>query len=152
MLHLDVATLTVPTRAGDLCFFDSRLMHSSVAPTWENIKRIGYDRTPEIQGVWRDIPPEHTKYVIYWDSSNAAMVADFLRNSIQRAEREPRDMVETHSRQAMFTRFLAMRYPDDFPADFSRQRTGSRSASSALAKPETDFYKSKLQTMQLIQP
>ncbi|HXO66319.1 MAG TPA: phytanoyl-CoA dioxygenase family protein [Steroidobacteraceae bacterium] len=152
MLHLDVDTLTVPTRAGDLCFFDSRLMHSSVPPSWTNIKRIGYDRTPDVQGVWRDIPPEHTKYVIYWDSSNAAMVADFLRNSIERAEREPPDMVETHSRPAMFTRFLAMRYPDDFPADFITAANRQQIGIVSLSQKETDFYKGKLQTMQLLYP
>jgi Phytanoyl-CoA dioxygenase (PhyH) len=150
--HLDFDTLHVPVRAGDFCFFDSRLLHSSVPPSWENIKRIGYDRTPGIQGFWRDIPPEHTKYVIYWDSSNAAMVADFLRNSIQRAEREQPGMTEQYSRPATFTRILAMRFPDDFPEAFVGAARERQIDVVSLSKRETDFYKDKLQTMQLIHP
>lgn len=151
IVRLDFDTLHVPVRAGDLCFFDSRLLHSSVPPSWENIKRIGYDRTPDIQGFWRDIPPEHTKYVIYWDASNAAMVADFLRNSVQRAKREPPNMMEQRSRPAMFTRILALRFPEDFPADFIRVANERRVGIVSLSKSDADFYKSKLQTMQLIQ-
>jgi hypothetical protein len=152
ILRMDLDTFHVPVRAGDLCFFDSRLLHSSVPPSWENIKRIGYDRTPEVQGFWRDIPPEHTKYVIYWDASNAAMVADFLRNSIKRAEREPPDMVEQYSRPATFTRILAMRFPDDFPAGFVASANERQIGIVTLSKQDTDFYKRKLQTMRLIHP
>jgi Phytanoyl-CoA dioxygenase (PhyH) len=152
IVRLDFDTLRVPVRAGDLCFFDSRLLHSSVPPSWENIKRIGYDRTPDIQGFWRDVPAEHTKYVIYWDASNAAMVQDFLRNSVRRAQREPPGMTEQPSRQAMFTRFLAMRFPDDFPADFVAAANQRQVGIVSLSKSETDFYKGKLQTMRLTQP
>jgi hypothetical protein len=151
-LHLDVDTLDVPTRAGDLCFFDSRLLHSSVPPSRQNIRRIGYDRNPGIQGFWRDVPPEHTKYVIYWDSSNAAMVADFLRNSIQRAAGEPSGTIEQPSRPVTFTRILAMRYPDDFPADFIAAANRHQIGIVSLPKQETDFYKAKLRTMRLIHP
>jgi phytanoyl-CoA dioxygenase PhyH len=150
--HLDFDTLYVPVRAGDFCFFDSRLLHSSVPPSRENIKRIGYDRTPDIQGFWRDIPPEHTKYVLYWDASNADMVVDFMRNSVQRAERELPGMVEQDSRMAMFTRYLAVRFPDDLPADFVMAARERQIGIVTLSKAETDFYKSKLRTMQLINP
>jgi Phytanoyl-CoA dioxygenase (PhyH) len=152
ILHLDFDTFHVPTRAGDLCFFDSRLLHSSVPPSWGNIKLIGYDRTPGIQGFWRDIPPEHTKYIIYWDSSNAAMVADFLRNSIKRAEREPPGMIEEYARPAAFTRTLALRFPDDFPGEFIRAANERQIGVVSLSKEETDFYKRKLTTMQLVHP
>jgi hypothetical protein len=151
IVHLDFDTFHVPTRAGDLCFFDSRLLHSSVTPSWKSIKQIGYDRTPQIQGFWRDIPPEHTKYVIYWDSSNAAMVADFLRNSIKRAEREMPGMIEQHSRLAYFTRTLAMRFPDDFPEAFIRTAAERQISVVSLSKQDTEYYKGKLQTMRLLQ-
>lgn len=151
VVHFDLDTFHVPSRAGDFCFFDSRLLHSSVAPSWQNIKRIGYDQKPDIQGFWRDVPPEHTKYVIYWDASNAAMVADFLRNSIKRAESEPPGMVERHARPATFTRILAMRFPDDFPESFITVARERRIGVVSLPKQETDFYKDKLKTMQLVQ-
>jgi hypothetical protein len=152
MLHVDLDTTNVPTRAGDLCFFDSRLLHSSVPASWENIRRIGYDRNPGIQGFWRDIPHEHTKYVIYWDSSNAAMVTDFLRNSIKRAERELPGMIEQDARPAAFTRSLALRFPDDFPADFVAAANRHQIGIVSLSKEETDFYKTKLQSMRLLHP
>ena len=152
LLHLDIDTFVVPILAGDLCFFDSRLLHSSVPPSFANIKSIGYHRRPEIQGYWRDVPPQHTKYVIYWDASNAAMVTDFLRNSIQRAQSEPAGMVEQYSRPATYTRILSMRFPEDFPPQFVAAAHEHRLEIVSLSKAETDFYKSKLQTMQLIHP
>jgi hypothetical protein len=152
MARLDFDTMHVPVRAGDFCFFDSRLLHSSVPPSWENIKRIGYDCTPEIQGFWRDVPPEHTKYVVYWDASNVAMVADFLHNSVQRAERELPGTIERRSHPAMFTRILALRYPEDFPADFARAAAEQQIAIASLSRSEADTYKEKLQTMQVLQP
>jgi hypothetical protein len=152
IVHLDFDTLHAPLQAGDFCFFDSRLLHSSVPPSLENIKRIGYDRTPEIQGFWRDIPPEHTKYVIYWDASNAAMVPEFLRNSRQRAERELPGMVEQYCRPATFTRILAVRFPDDYPEDFVRAAQERHIGIVSLSQEQTDFYKSKLRTMQLLHP
>ena len=79
----------MPIKAGDFCFFDSRLLHSSAPPSWENIKELATIGKPEISGFWQDIPKECTKYVIYWDACNAAMVDDFLRNSVKRAQSEP---------------------------------------------------------------
>jgi Phytanoyl-CoA dioxygenase (PhyH) len=152
MLHLDIDTLHVPIRAGDFCFFDSRLLHSSVTPHRENIRRIGYDHTPEIQGYWRDVPIEHTKYVIYWDASNAAMVADFLRNSVKRAAAEPTGMTEQYARPATFTRILAMRFPDDFPAEFIAAAKQHEVGVVSLPQAETDLYKQKLRSMKLIHP
>ncbi len=152
MLHLDVDTHEVPTRAGDFCFFDSRLLHSSVAPRRENIRSIGYETTPGIQGFWRDVPPAHTKYVIYWDACNAAMVDDFLRNSIKRAAAEPQGMQEQRTRPAAFTRVLATRYPQDFPPEFVATATKLQIGVATLGEAEAGFYKRKLQTMQLMHP
>jgi Phytanoyl-CoA dioxygenase (PhyH) len=152
MVHLDLGTLRVPTRAGDLCFFDSRLLHSSVPPSLENIRRIGYDRNPEIRGYWRDVPAAHSKYVIYWDACNAAMVADFLRNSVRRAATEPEGMQEQRARPATFTRTMAIRYPEDFPAEFVAAATERAVGVASLGMEEAAFYKRKLQTMQLLHP
>jgi hypothetical protein len=152
MLHMDVDTYELPTRAGDFCFFDSRLLHASVPPSRENIKRIGYDQKPEIRVVYPDVPSEHTKYVIYWDACNAAMVDDFLRNSVKRAQSEPDGMTENLFRPAAFTRVLASRYPDDFPAAFVAAATASNVGVASLQTQEAAFYKRKLKTMQLMYP
>jgi Phytanoyl-CoA dioxygenase (PhyH) len=152
MLRLDVDTFEVPIKAGDLCFFDSRLLHSSVPPSWENIKKIGYDRNPKIRGFWQDIPKECTKYVIYWDACDAAMVDDFLRNSIKRSESEPTGMSEHRFRPAVFTRILSVKYPEDFPAEFAAAATRSRVGVASLDIDRAAFYRRKLQTMQLLHP
>ena len=152
MLHMDVDTFEVPTRAGDLCFFDSRLLHSSAAPRWENIKKIGYDAKPDIRVFWPDIPREFTKYVIYWDACNAAMVGEFLRNSVKRAQGEPEGMTEHRFQPAAFTRILSMRYPDDFPAAFVAAAKRCNVGVASLQTQEAALYKRKLGTMRLLHP
>jgi hypothetical protein len=152
MMHMDMDTFEVPTRAGDLCFFDSRLLHSSVPPSRENIKRIGYDRKPDIRVYWPDVPEECTKYVIYWDACSAAMVDDFLRNSVKRAQTEPEGMIEHRYRPAAYTRVLSVRYPDDFPQTFVAEATERSIGVASLTIQEAAFYKRKLKTMQLLHP
>jgi len=152
MLHMDVDTFEVPTRAGDLCFFDSRLLHSSAAPSWENIRRIGYGGRRDIRVFWPDIPKEFTKYVIYWDACNSAMVEDFLRNSVKRAQGEPEGMTEDRFRPAAFTRILSLRYPDDFPPAFVVAAKRCNVGMASLQTQEAAFYKRKLTTMQLLHP
>jgi hypothetical protein len=147
---VDVDTLWVPTRAGDLCFFDSRLLHSSVLPSAANIRKIGYDRKQDIGSFWPVIPNAHTKYVIYWDACNSAMVDDFLRNSISRSETEIRGMQEEPCRPAVFTRFLSVRYPDDYPADFVAAASSRDVGVASLGAKRAAFYKQKLQSMRLL--
>jgi hypothetical protein len=142
----------VPTRAGDLCFFDSRLLHSSVPPSQENIKKIGYDQKPEIRVFWPDIPKECTKYVVYWDACNAAMVDDFLRNSVKRAKSEPEGMTEHQLRPVAYTRILSLKYPDDFPTAFVAAATACSVGVASLQTQDAAFYKRKLKTMQLMHP
>jgi phytanoyl-CoA dioxygenase PhyH len=150
MLCLDVDTFEVSTKAGDFCFFDSRLLHSSTPPSWENIKKIGYDRKPEIRGYWPDIPKDCTKYIIYWDACNAAMVDDFLRNSIKRSESERDGMSEHRFRPAVFTRILSVKYPEDFPEGFIAAATRCEIGVATLETEGASFYKHKLQTMRLL--
>jgi hypothetical protein len=144
---LNVDTLEVPTRAGDLCFFDSRLLHSSVLPNAANIRKIGYHGKRDIGLFWPEIPKAYTKYVIYWDACNTAMTEDFLRNSIGRAEIEIRSGQHGSYRPAVFTGFLSLRYPDDYPSDFV---AAARSRGVAVASLDTEratFYKQQLRSM-----
>ncbi len=152
ILHLDADTFEVPTKAGDFCFFDSRLLHSSVPPSVENIRKIAYDQKENISGFWPEVPKEHTKYVIYWDACNAAMSGDFLRNSIKRAESELSGMSEQRFRPAVFTRFLSAKYPDDFPKNFVAAATVRDVSVSSLDTERALFYKQKLKSMRLLHP
>ena len=145
---VELNTLMVPTRAGDLCFFDSRLLHSSVLPSAANIRSIGYDTRPEIGLFWPEIPPAHTKYVIYWDSCNQAMVADFLRNSIARSETELANTNGEAGRRHVFTRFLSVRYPDDYPPEFVTAASRCDVDLATLCAEEAASYKRKLQSME----
>lgn len=149
-MRVDVDTLQVPTRAGDLCFFDSRLLHSSVLPSSANIRSIGYDRREDVGSFWAELPAEHTKYVLYWDACNQAMVEDFLRNSMLRAETEVNSMQEPVGRTAAFTRYLAVKYPEDYPADFVAAARGRGVMIATLTAEQTALYKQKLQSLQLV--
>jgi hypothetical protein len=146
----DGGTLKVPLRAGDLCFFDSRLLHSSVLPEPANIRSIGYDQRAQIGSFWPDIPPVHTKYVIYWDACNEAMVADFLENSMQRSETEASGMQEEPCRPATFTRILARSFPEDYPAAFVAAAAEQGVRIASLAPQKAKAYKQKLDSMRLL--
>jgi len=152
MLHLDVDTFEVPTKAGDLCFFDSRLLHSSVPPSRESIKKIGYDRKKDVSGFWPEVPQEHTKYVIYWDACNAAMCDDFLRNSIKRSQSELQGMNEQRFKPAVFTRILSMKFPDDFPKNFVAAAADCDVRIASLDAEGASFYRQKLKSMRLLHP
>lgn len=149
-LGSDSGTLHVPLRAGDLCFFDSRLLHSSVLPEPHNIHSIGYDRRSQIGSFWPDIPPAHTKYVIYWDASNEAMVQDFLDNSVKRSATEASDMQEEPSRPATYTRILARSFPEDYPPAFVTAARERGVGIASLASQKAALYKHKLKSMRLL--
>lgn len=146
-LRLDVDTFAVPTRAGDFCFFDSRLLHSSAPLSRKNIRTIGCDRRDNAKRYWSEIPKEHTKYVIYWDACNVAMAENFLQNSIKRAEGEKSGMNETPSLQAVYSRILSLAYPDDFPDAFAAAASNSGVSVASLSADRAAFYKRKLETI-----
>jgi hypothetical protein len=91
----------VNSKAGDAIIFDSRLPHSSTMASRYRWEDCDYGRL-------RIMPPEHTKYVVYWDASNtASYVRDFMLNSARRAVTE-----------FFFSNYVRLRFPESFPADF----------------------------------
>jgi hypothetical protein len=93
----------VKSQAGDAVIFDSRLPHTSTMPSRYRWEDCDYGRL-------RIMPPEHTKYVVYWDASNtASYVRDFMLNSARRAQTE-----------FFFSNYVRLRFPESFPADFVR--------------------------------
>jgi hypothetical protein len=106
----NIGRLTAPVKAGDLLFFDSRLLHQSAEPSPDNRKdfeKIG-------PNFWR-VPEEHTKYVMYWDACHPAMVHDFLQNVITRAYEEGPNPDRVVGREVAFSRNMALCFPDDYP-------------------------------------
>jgi ectoine hydroxylase-related dioxygenase (phytanoyl-CoA dioxygenase family) len=151
-LRLDFDSLMVPTQAGDFCFFDSRLLHSSAPLNRRNIRTVGCTGRDNAKRFWPELPQEHTKYVIYWDACNALMAQDFLRNSCKRAETEMPGMTEEPSRLAIYTRILATSYPADFPPEFATHARESELSIASLPAERASFYKDKLKSMRLVHP
>ncbi len=114
-------------------------------PSTDNIRKIGYDRKQDITAFWSDVPREHTKYVIYWDACNRAMMDDFLRNSMGRSQ------LETDAEQRrppVFTRTLALRYPDDYPTEFVARAHAQDISVATLSGEQAASYKQKLRALQ----
>lgn len=116
--RVDFASADVPTRAGDACFFDSRLLHASVPWARQHRRAVKVTRRDNAKRYWPNVPREHTKYVLYWDVCHRDMVQDFLENSVRRAALEPEGMQETPEIRAIFTSCLSCCYPQDYPAEF----------------------------------
>lgn len=96
---------TLPIKKGDFIFFDSRLPHRATTPVMSQEKSF---KNAHCQ----DIPVEHTKYVLYWNSSSSDQyVEKFLTNSQQRLSEEPAD-------EPFFADYLSLNRKEEFPADF----------------------------------
>lgn len=150
--HLDLDTAYIPTMAGDLCFFDSRLLHSAAPIVRYNLKAIQCDVNAQGKLFWPEIPQQHTKFVLYWNACNVAMSEDFLRNSIKRSANEQCGMSEqAPAITAAFTRSCALKYPDDYPAEFVAAANARHIIIASLSDEQTALYKRKLGTMRLLE-
>ena len=107
-----------PMKAGDLCFFDSRLFHASSIPDRSNLSSI-QSRTSYL---WQ-MPNEHTKYVVYWDACNEQMVNDFMQNSLNRALLEYDNKSASVGNEPFFSSYVTYGYPDDYPDSFVKIAT-----------------------------
>jgi len=146
-LRVDLDTLELPTAAGDFCFFDSRLLHSSVLPSARNVRSLGYHQRSDVGSFWPDIPKQHTKYVLYWDACNRGMVDDFLRNSIERARSETEERRQRSSLVPAFTQFLSVHYPTDYPRSFVQAAESLRIGIATLDPARARFHRHKLEAM-----
>lgn len=86
--------------------------------------------------------------MIYWDACNAGMVEDFLRNSVKRAGTENSAL----GRPAVFTRYLSVVYPDDYPADFVTAASAHDVSVASLSAERAGLYKEKLDPMRVSHP
>jgi hypothetical protein len=138
-VKLNLNTLLVPARAGDMLVFDSRLYHQSSEPAPSNLKNF-----KEIDvGLWT-VPNEHAKYVIYWDSCYPAMVDDHMQNSIKRANLEQPNPTGKVGKEPVFTENMSFYYPDDYPAEIVRLVNELGIKMASLPKAKCEQFKNKL--------
>ncbi len=100
--------ITVPVKAGSAVYFDSRLPHRSSPGTL-------------IQGAGKkmarvELPPEHSKYVLYWEATDSRGARDFLRNAQKRAILED----AANGSELFFTEYLGYVYPEHYPSSYKR--------------------------------
>jgi hypothetical protein len=113
----------VKTAPGDFVFFDSRLPHTSTWPA-----KLG--ATDAVNSHLGQMPLDHTKFVIYWNSCQKTAAPGFIANSLRRAEQEE---IRDGSPELYFSDFLSRRYPEDFPSDFRSAATAQRVAVATLS-------------------
>jgi len=114
MLTRRIAKLTVPIKAGDAVFFDSRLYHRSSPPTSVRVDSREVKRVSNAK-----IHHENSKYVLYWDAGTERDARHFLRNSCKRAMLEEIVAVEDHQ-ELFYTDYLRYSYPTDYPSLYKK--------------------------------
>jgi hypothetical protein len=127
--HSFCGKMSVPIKAGTAVYFDSRLPHrstpgSAVVASKEKTERL-------------NLPEMHSKYVVYWEATNAAGAVDFLRNAKKRAAIECDSTLEAG--EMLFAEYLGYVFPDDYPTNYvqlvqSDKRIRIASISPKLAK------------------
>ncbi len=107
---------------GTLVVFDSRLPHASTLPKAAN--NIDY-----VKDNIDDIPPEKTKYVVYWNAGTGDFADGYLNDWVKRARGE---LDAPNGHFPFFCDVLRLRYPEDFPPDFV---AGIEAAGLTMAMP-----------------
>jgi hypothetical protein len=102
----------VPTRAGDVIVFDSRLPHRGTAPNAEFLSTVSEAQLSR-NNFSGAIPAGRDKMVIYFDACRSSYANAFLANSVRRA----RDELELPMSSQYRAQYLGIRYPEDFPAE-----------------------------------
>jgi hypothetical protein len=102
---------TAKISAGDLLIFDSRLFHKSSEP-----HKLTDNGEPKSSYHYIfDFPEEKSKYVIYWDCCNSNSIADFLKNSLKRADEE---VINVVNNELNYSDYLRKKFPEDYPEDY----------------------------------
>ena len=140
-LGLTAGAVNVPTKAGDAVFFDARMFHQASLPADHNIGLIK-DRKSD---VCLDIPPEHTKYVLYVDACSAAMVRDHMVSRMIRSFIHEPDVLPPFevNEECTYTRHNAYHFPDDYPAKFVRLAQEANVSVATFHRELARFFKLK---------
>ncbi len=117
--HTDgINKLTVPVKAGDAVFFDSRTLHRSSVPhaikSEMNKSEKGAQRVSSLK-----IKPKNAKYALYWDVGSKKDSLWFLRNSCKRAMAEEIVYID-NSKELFYTDYLRYSYPNDYPSKYKK--------------------------------
>ena len=109
-LFRDSCKINVGTQAGDMVIFDSRLPHASTVPG--NMKGLSIGPCDTIKGISK----EFYKYVIYWNSADIQMSANYLKSGGQE-----KAIMQEHPKMGGDL-FLAdsrsRHFPEDYPDEY----------------------------------
>jgi hypothetical protein len=112
-----IMKLTVPIKAGDAVFFDSRTIHRSSVP-----HAIKSEMNKSEKAAQRfNIKHKNSKYALYWEVGSKEDSVRFLRNSCKRALIELEDIVYVDNfKELFYTDYLQYTYPDDYPSKYKK--------------------------------
>ena len=125
--------MAVNIKAGDMVIFDSRLPHSAISPC--NMAGLTKGEADRLHG----IPEEHTKLVIYWNTSNIKMEKDFLQH------RETCQALNKEGNDFHISRILKSYFPDDFPDEFVNLSKENSVKISTLSKEKCLKFKRRFE-------
>ncbi len=98
----------IRVRPGTLVMFDSRLPHASTMPAMARKLNLG-------SGKATDVPPDKTKYVIYWNASRPDCYQQYVANMVTRANKE---LESPNGEYPFYADAVRMRFPRDFPPGY----------------------------------
>lgn len=143
----NIKRLDVDIKAGDMVIFDSRLPHCSTLPSVLGNLTFSTD-SPTILG----IPDEFSKLAIYWNSGSLQACDNYMKHSIQRAQKELNEVeLRLNNRKDCPEDFLQYKiatismlkrhYPDEFPKELVELANSSSIKIACPSKEECAKWK-----------
>jgi len=98
-------------KAGDFVAFDSWLPHRGTLPR-RHLQRANDD---ERRHSYVSLPPEQTKFTIYYNASRRRLGNTYLEHCLKRGRRELDEALAGRPHGLFFGDFPGLRYPQDYP-------------------------------------
>lgn len=142
--RLHFGTVTAPVRAGDMLVFDSRILHQSSEPARENRKTFKWIAP----GLWR-VPEAHTKYVLYWDACPRFLAQSHIDHCVKKAYEDGPDYRREVGKEVVYSRNIALCYPDDYPQEFVECAENLGITMTTLDKASCERFKERFKALTL---